>query len=429
MSQYTKSLLHFNGANNSPTFTDETGKVWTRNGNAKISMAQSKFGGASGLFDGTGDYIRTPAQADFSFGTGDFTIDFWARIAIGGGTTHVCSIGQYYTNSGGLINIGLSPWMIVGRIAVAGSGLNFGFGNFASIQNTWAHVAVVRSNGSLRGYLNGVAYGTPATSTHNISITTATDIGAYAVGGSVYYFNGNIDEFRISNTARWTANFTPPTSEYSIGLALNVVIESPENIREVINRIAYEASSMEYWDAGQHNLVYLPTHTTVSKTIDANRIDLGTISVGYTDRVDLLNSMTLWYRHYWSGYSGDAAFRKSVSDSDATSIAKFGTLSSEPLQLKYLGNTNDTLTLDNAQRAIRWILTQQKNPRVTVEFTGGYYLTDLTRSNLIQFSFTARDELDKAFSGLVSTSDKFIIMDIVRGTGQIKIKAVQLITL
>ena len=64
----TKSLLHFDGANNSTTFTDETGKTWTAHGNAKISTAQYKFPTGSGLFDGTGDYIDTPDHADFNFG-------------------------------------------------------------------------------------------------------------------------------------------------------------------------------------------------------------------------------------------------------------------------------------------------------------------------------------------------------------------------
>jgi len=201
----------------------------------------------------------------------------------------------------------------------------------------------------------------------------------------------------------------------------SVVIDSPPNVRELINRIAYEASSIEYWDAGQHNLVYLPTHTTVSKTIDANRIDSESVNVRYTDRVDLLNALTLWYNYYWAGYSGDDAFRETVTDSDSTSIADYGTLEKDPFQFKYLEGTQ------NAERALRWILTQSKNPRVIVSFTGGYYLTDIRRGNLINFDFEDDDDLDVAFSRLVSTSDKFMVTNIVRGHGHINIEAVQMI--
>src|SRR3990167_7743345 len=61
---YTKLLLHMDGTNGSTTFTDEIGKTVTANGNAQISTAQSKFGGASGLFNGAGDWIDVPSNAD-----------------------------------------------------------------------------------------------------------------------------------------------------------------------------------------------------------------------------------------------------------------------------------------------------------------------------------------------------------------------------
>ena len=38
------------------------------------------------------------------------------------------------------------------------------------------------------------------------------DIGSQ---GSVYYFNGYIDELRISNVARWTSNFSVPTTAHT----------------------------------------------------------------------------------------------------------------------------------------------------------------------------------------------------------------------
>ncbi|MDI6787615.1 MAG: hypothetical protein QME51_04520, partial [Planctomycetota bacterium] len=77
---YTKALLHFDGTDASTTFIDESGKIWTRYGNAQIDTAQSKFGGASGLFDGAGDYITTPDHNDFNLGSGNFTVDLRVRF-------------------------------------------------------------------------------------------------------------------------------------------------------------------------------------------------------------------------------------------------------------------------------------------------------------------------------------------------------------
>jgi hypothetical protein len=70
------SLLHFDGANASTTFTDQTGKTWSAYGGVQIDTAQSKFGGASGLFNGASDYITTPSTAELTFGAGDDS--FWS---------------------------------------------------------------------------------------------------------------------------------------------------------------------------------------------------------------------------------------------------------------------------------------------------------------------------------------------------------------
>jgi len=72
-------LLHCNGSNGGTTFTDNSsyGRAMTANGNAQTSTAQSKFNGSSGLFDGAGDYLTASASSDFTFGTGDYTIESW----------------------------------------------------------------------------------------------------------------------------------------------------------------------------------------------------------------------------------------------------------------------------------------------------------------------------------------------------------------
>ncbi len=61
------------------TITDREGKTVYAQGNAKLSTAQKKFGTASLVLDGTGDFINIVSQADFAYGTGDFTIEFFWR--------------------------------------------------------------------------------------------------------------------------------------------------------------------------------------------------------------------------------------------------------------------------------------------------------------------------------------------------------------
>jgi hypothetical protein len=72
-------LLHGDGANGSTTIIDSspTPKTVTAFGNAQISTAQSKFGGASIALDGTGDYASTGNSSDLLMGSAVFTIECW----------------------------------------------------------------------------------------------------------------------------------------------------------------------------------------------------------------------------------------------------------------------------------------------------------------------------------------------------------------
>jgi hypothetical protein len=70
-------LLHMDGANGSSTFTDVTGKT-VANGGALISNLHPAFGSGCGEF--ITNFPHTSASADFNFGTGDFTIQWWEYV-------------------------------------------------------------------------------------------------------------------------------------------------------------------------------------------------------------------------------------------------------------------------------------------------------------------------------------------------------------
>jgi len=220
---YAKSLLHMNGTDGSTTFTDSAAggtHSWTARGNAQIDTAQSKFGGASGLFDGTGDYIDTPDSADWAMGSGDFTVDFWVkRGAIG---TKQFIDGQ--SNSGGAnSSIGwhfrFNANNTVSFFAFYGSNCAVATSTGTITDTTtWHHIAGVRNGtgtGNLKLYIDGINDGTSNLGSNSLNdspyVLAIGRLGLY--NGA--YFNGWIDEYRVSKgIARWTANFTPPTDEY-----------------------------------------------------------------------------------------------------------------------------------------------------------------------------------------------------------------------
>jgi hypothetical protein len=77
---FTKILLHMDGANGGTTFTDAnvggSAHTWTAN-SATTSTGTLKFGTASENCGAGVGWIDTPDSADFTLGSGDFTIDFW----------------------------------------------------------------------------------------------------------------------------------------------------------------------------------------------------------------------------------------------------------------------------------------------------------------------------------------------------------------
>jgi hypothetical protein len=197
-------LLHMDGSNGSTTFTDSSSSALTvtANGNAQISTAQSKFGGASGLFDGNGDYLLVPADGT-AIGAGDFTVECFFRIVEGSGYRAIVSFlpntDQYtlYVLNNTLI------WYDSGTQIQSASIPN----------NTWHHAAVTNSGNTVRVFLDGEQAATTYTSAKNITNQTLR-IGTRGFANSEW-FSGYIDEFRLTKgIARYTANFTPPTAPF-----------------------------------------------------------------------------------------------------------------------------------------------------------------------------------------------------------------------
>lgn len=213
---YTKLMLHMNGADSSTIFTDSeiTPKTPTRYGDTQIKTAQSVFDGASGYFDGIGDYLSIANSTDWDFGIGDFTIDFrWRRE------------GAMPTNSGAVSGstepTGKSTgWQIGfyggGSIAAwLGGSVVLDAGAYADL--TWIHVAVVRSGTNFIFFKNGISAATATSSASINSNGAGVVIGRSGVTTNDFYCKGYIDELRISKgIARWTVNFTPPSSPYSL---------------------------------------------------------------------------------------------------------------------------------------------------------------------------------------------------------------------
>jgi hypothetical protein len=180
-------------------------------GDAKIRNNVVKYGNGSMYFDGTGDYLLVPSDPSLDFGTGDFTIEFWLNLA-NVTSTWQAIISRAYNITGGwrlYKNDGTAElrWYAGGTSVVLTS--SSGIAN-----NVWSHVAVVRNGTTLTIYVDGTNRGSATNSTNYTPGNYAVEIGSGVVT-SAYPVTGYIDDLRITKgVARYTANFTPPTSAF-----------------------------------------------------------------------------------------------------------------------------------------------------------------------------------------------------------------------
>jgi hypothetical protein len=208
-------LLRFDGTNGSTTFTDSSSNALTvtASGNAVISTAQSKFGGASGYFDGnpsTRLVVADSSASDFQFDA-DFTVESWVyRTSVAEFQTIISRITG--TENGWILRFqGLNTltWYSGDPFSTVHT-----FGATINL-NQWHHVAVCRSGGVLRAFLNGSQIGADQQNSDLHGGGSACAVGGNRFPGFEHSFSGYIDDLRIvKGFAVYTANFTPPTAPF-----------------------------------------------------------------------------------------------------------------------------------------------------------------------------------------------------------------------
>jgi hypothetical protein len=177
-------------------------------GSAQISTTQSKFGGASMSFPNGANYLTNLNPPAWSaLGTSNFTIEGWVLLNSIGVAREIVYMGD--SPDGWSVNI------------TSGNKLQFRYGasNLIGVTSlaasTWYYFAVVRSGtatGNVKIYLNGTADVTSGTAINNNFSLFSLVVG-YQLSLSTGSLNGYIDDLRITKAARYTANFTPPTSQ------------------------------------------------------------------------------------------------------------------------------------------------------------------------------------------------------------------------
>ncbi len=195
--------IHFNEstASNSTTHSDSSGQshtaTLTTDNTTNEKITTGKLSNAIDL-DGSGDYLTIADHADFTFGSSDFSIEFWVKFDSVAGTDqvmdHWIGTGAYgawtiFRNGTSLvyyISDNNTSWNVASATAI---------GTVAAGQ--WYHVALVRSSNVITGYLNSVA-GTSTNYTGTMyDSSQSLYIGYRPSGPSDEYMDGIFDEVAI----------------------------------------------------------------------------------------------------------------------------------------------------------------------------------------------------------------------------------------
>jgi len=333
----TKLMLHANGTDASTTFTDSSlsPKSVTANGNAQLDTAQKKFGTASGLFDGTGDYLSLADSDDWNFGSGNFTIDFWVRFNSLPGTSTYSELvfgqrsdGTHFQDLFVYNSSGTLQWRFRGYNGASSVEVNK---STTLSTGVWYHMAIVRNGTDFKIFQNGTQLGTT-----NTSSITMPDVAApfYIASGygvvppSTVELNGWLDEFRISKgVARWTSNFTSPTAEYGLsgGLYYNGV------------KLGTGGSGESLWTANGNDIYYNTGNVGIGDTSPDSLLDI--LSGSSTDAALTLSNTS----------TGDPVINLQVADGTNTFTIGIDNSDSDKFKISTTAlGTNDRFVIDSS---------------------------------------------------------------------------------
>jgi hypothetical protein len=272
--------------------------------------------GGSGYFDGSGDYLDLPSNANLATSSSDFTLECWVYLN--------STAGSYiFSGTGATIQI-------TGGSIITYDGSNHTIGT--PIANQWCHIAICRSGSTIKAYYNG----TESTSWTN-SGTQYTHSGARigaAISTGSSPINGYITNYRlIVGTALYTTStITVPTAPLTAvsgtSLLLNftnagVVDATAKNVLETVGN-AQISTTQSKWGGG--SISFDGTSNTGLKAPAGNLFTFGS------------GAFTV---EFWVRFNSVAADQAVLNVTGTTNVLTFYVLSTGSLNY-YLSSNGST---------------------------------------------------------------------------------------
>jgi hypothetical protein len=255
-------LLHLNNAvTDSSPATAHT----VTNTNVTYDAFDKVFGSYSAVFNGSSAELTVPDNADFNFSGGSWTIDTWVKV-----TSLVAVNPIYYqntTNDNDSFKLYIDTDGAVKLLIKASSSTVVSattpVGSIAI--NTWYHIEAVESGDTYSIFINGTLLGQSTDTSRAANFTGVVHIG-YDLSA---FFVGKMDEYRVSNSARHSANFEIPVVSYgatSQGYVAVLSIRKLQGVKFTIETANTSAATVSvfYWNGTNFTLCSSLTDGTSS---------------------------------------------------------------------------------------------------------------------------------------------------------------------
>jgi len=336
---YVSFVSNFDGDNNSTAFADQSlaAREVLRFGDTKISTTESKWGSAA-YFDGTGDYLKVSDPSAFRIGNQDFTVEAWIYPTSVGSVRAFATTADPTDHSGfwlGINSNGKAYW----RLGNSGSWATDRDANTLST-NQWYHVAICRSGGVARLYVDGVQRDSVSNSTNISNINEAFLIGGRTIGSQ--FFQGYIGGMR----------FTKGIDRYPLGVTfavpaapfpVSVVGATAPNAPTLVSAIPGTRQAAISWFAPSNN------GSGIRDYLVQYSIDGGVTWTNFSDGTNRSTTATV------TGLSDDTAYVFRVAAVNYIGTGPYSTASS-PVSTNALPGapTGVSGTRGNGEVAVSW---------------------------------------------------------------------------
>ena len=310
---WNKTVFQTGFEGNLTTSVDTSGNgVQFTNTSVAQNSSIVKTGTYSGYFNGSA-YLTSTSALTFS---GDFTVEGWLYPTVMSGSNYnYFNLGTSSTATG--FNLYFNTTGSNGYPCIYTNGAASITGTSGVTINNWNHLAFVRSGGIITIYLNGSNVGS-ASNTNTFTGST------FYIGrpDSGTYITGYIDQFRISDFARYNSNFTPSAS-------LTTALPTTYDPYWQDTTFLYTANSGNTGTDNSGNAI-VPTLTvmTTAATVGLTNYPYDFVFAGAGSYISKASTQTafqfsgdftveMWV--YWSGAVGNAViFENMISESNST---------------------------------------------------------------------------------------------------------------